>query len=72
MLWVPEVRETIEEHAVRVRGFLDDLFVNDGSEIVSVTAHSGTILALYVVIGHPEVRVAPGAVVPVVVRAEVV
>lgn len=73
VLWLPDVRETIEEHAERVSGFLDDLFVNDaGNQIVSVTAHSGTILALYVIIGHPEVRVAPGAVVPIVIRAEVI
>lgn len=71
-LWRPDVRETIEEHAARVEAFLDDLFASDDAPIISVTAHSGTILALYEVIGHPEVRVAPGAIVPILIRAEVV
>ncbi|KAK0705939.1 histidine phosphatase superfamily [Lasiosphaeria miniovina] len=71
-LWNPDVRETLEEHAARVEGFLDNLFANDRSDIVSLTAHSGTILALYFAIGHPEVRLAPGTVVPVLIKAEVV
>lgn len=75
-LWVADVRETLGEHAVRIERFLEDLFDTDDMDngrdekIISVTAHSGTILALYEVIGHPEVRVAPGAVVPVLVRGE--
>ncbi|AEO63944.1 4924f1e1-a2fa-40e0-8206-9f70fde90898 [Thermothielavioides terrestris] len=69
-LWRPDVRETLAEHAVRAEGFLEDLFANDSASIVSVTAHSGTIHALYEAIGHPVVRVSPGAVVPVLVKAE--
>jgi broad specificity phosphatase PhoE len=69
-LWRADVRETLEEHAVRVRKWLDDLFSGGEGEIVSLTAHSGTILALYEVIGHPAVRVAPGAVVPLLIRGE--
>jgi broad specificity phosphatase PhoE len=71
-LWKPDVRETVGEHAVRIRGFLDDLFANDSEHIVSVTCHSGSVVALYEVIGHPEVRVAPGAIIPVLIKAEVV
>ncbi|KAH6635949.1 histidine phosphatase superfamily [Chaetomium tenue] len=71
-LWKPDVRETLAEHAVRVKAFLDDLFTSDDAPIISVTAHSGTILALYEVIGHPAVRVAPGAIIPVLIKAEVV
>jgi len=71
-LWVPDVRETLKEHAVRVEAFLDDLFTNGSENIVSVTAHSGTILALYAAIGHAEVKVAPGGIVPVLIKAEVI
>jgi len=70
VLWVPDVRETLEEHTLRIETFLEDLFSNDDEEIISVTAHSGTILALYKAIGHAEVRVAPGAIVPVLIKAE--
>ncbi|KAK4446058.1 histidine phosphatase superfamily [Podospora aff. communis PSN243] len=71
-LWVPDVRETLGEHAVRIEAFLDFLFENDEEQIVSVTAHSGSILALWQVIGHEKVRVAPGGIVPVLVKAQVV
>ncbi|KAK0642203.1 histidine phosphatase superfamily [Cercophora newfieldiana] len=71
-LWVPDVRETLEEHAVRIKAFLDDLFENDSEQIISVTAHSGSILALYVTTGHEEVRVAPGGIVPVLIKAEAI
>jgi broad specificity phosphatase PhoE len=71
-MWKPDVRETVAEHAVRIKGFLDDLFANDGAPIVSVTCHSGSVVALYEVIGHPEVRVAPGAIIPILIKAEVV
>jgi broad specificity phosphatase PhoE len=70
-LWRPDVRETLQEHTGRVEAFLDDLFASESAPIVSVTAHSGTILALYEAIGHAEVRLAPGAVIPVLVKAEV-
>jgi len=69
-LWNPDVRETLSEHVVRVEAFLDDLFTNDSEPIVSATIHSGTIMALYAAIGHAEVRVAPGSIVPVLVKAE--
>ncbi len=72
ILWRPDVRETLEEHVVRVEGFLEDLFASDTAQIVSVTAHSGTILALYEAIGHAEVRLEPGAVIPLLVKAEIV
>lgn len=70
MLWVPDVRETLEEHALRIEAFLEDLFSTDDEHIISITAHSGSILALYKAIGHAEVRVAPGAIVPVFIKAE--
>jgi broad specificity phosphatase PhoE len=71
-LWRPDVRETLGEHAVRIQAFLDGLFAGDDEPIVSVTCHSGSVVALYKVVGHPEVRVAPGAIIPVLIKADVV
>ncbi|KAK1833927.1 histidine phosphatase superfamily [Podospora conica] len=69
-LWKPDVRETLPEHAVRMKAFLDDLFTNDEEPIVSLTIHSGSIMALFSVIGHVLLHVAPGSIVPMLVRAE--
>ncbi|KAK4215788.1 histidine phosphatase superfamily [Rhypophila decipiens] len=72
-LWVPDVRESIGEHAARIHRFLEDVFEDGGDgddQIVGVTAHSGSGLALYELIGHPSVRLAPGTLVPVLVRGE--
>lgn len=49
---------------------LDDVFGNDGSSFVSFTSHSGAIGSLLRVLGHQEFRLATGAVIPVLVRAE--
>ncbi|KAK1760080.1 histidine phosphatase superfamily [Echria macrotheca] len=70
-LWRPDVRETLGEHAGRIARLLDGLWEDEEEEeIVSLTVHSGSILAMYEVVGHPEVRVAPGAVVPLFVKGE--
>lgn len=69
-LWNPDVRETLGEHAARVEMFLEELFSGEEESVVSLTVHSGTILALYEVVGHPAVRSAPGAIVPVLIRGE--
>lgn len=68
-LWTPDRRETLEEHAELWRGFLRRLFEEDGAEFVSLTTHSGAVRALYLAIGHPDVWVANGATVAVMVRA---
>ncbi|KAK3901782.1 histidine phosphatase superfamily [Staphylotrichum tortipilum] len=65
--WRETGRETLGEHVVRVEGFLGGLF-DGGEEVVSVTAHSGTVLAVWEALGHEEVKLAPGGVVPVLVR----
>ncbi|PNP51252.1 hypothetical protein THARTR1_08156 [Trichoderma harzianum] len=69
-LWQPNYRETIDEHVVRVRQLLDDIFNSEESTVISFTAHSGTIRALYALTGHKEVWVAAGAMVPLLVVAE--
>lgn len=69
-LWKPDVRETLPEHAVRMKAFLDDMFSHDDETIVSLTIHSGSIMALFSVIGHVGLHVAPGNIVPMLIKAE--
>lgn len=68
-LWQQNYRETLDEHVVRVRQLLDDIINSDESNVISFTAHSGAIRALYALTGHKEVWVAAGAMVPLLVVA---
>jgi broad specificity phosphatase PhoE len=68
-LWTPHKRETLDEHAAMVKEFLDEVFSDDSATFISVTTHSGTIRALYLAIDHPDVWVAAGSVIPVVIRS---
>lgn len=69
-LWKPNHRETLEERVPVMHHFLTELFRDTNATFVSLTTHSGAIRALYKAIGHPDIWVAAGAVVPLVVRAE--
>lgn len=68
-LWKSDVRESLDEHAVRIKKVLQDIFDNDEEVIISLTSHSGSIRALYAAIGHRDVWVSPGAMVPVLIKA---
>lgn len=68
-LWRSDIRESLEEHALRINEVLQDIFANDEEVIISLTSHSGAIRALYAAIGHREVWVNPGAMVPVLIKA---
>ncbi|KAI1500784.1 histidine phosphatase superfamily [Biscogniauxia marginata] len=68
--WKADVRESEEEIGSRVRELLNDIFRDTEKTVVSFTAHSGLIRALYDVTKHREVWVAPGAIVPLLVKAE--
>lgn len=69
-LWQPDRRETVEERVPLMRQLLAEVFEDSNATFVSLTTHSGAIRALYATIGHPDVWVAAGAVVPLVVRME--
>jgi broad specificity phosphatase PhoE len=71
-LWDRDRRETAEEHVVRIKKLLDDIFSNEPAQIISFTCHSGAIRALYEAIHHREVWVAAGAVMPVLIKANLV
>ncbi|KAI2639072.1 phosphoglycerate mutase-like protein [Hypomontagnella submonticulosa] len=68
-LWKPDQRETMEGVQGRVKAVLDEIFSNETKTIISITAHSGLVRALYSVVGHRGVWVAAGAMVPVLISA---
>lgn len=68
-LWQADRRETIEEHIARNKELLDDIYANDSSEFVSMTAHSGAIMALFAATGWKKIPVAAGAVYPLLICA---
>ncbi|CAK3735647.1 Hypothetical predicted protein [Lecanosticta acicola] len=80
-LWEVDHRETAEEHDVRTRAFLEDLFgmedeedsgregKEDGMVYVSLTSHSGAIASFLRVLGHREFALPTGGMIPVLVKA---
>jgi broad specificity phosphatase PhoE len=70
-LWKPDVRETFEEHVVRSKNLLNEIF-NEKKEsvFVSLTTHSGAIMALFGATGWNKIPVAAGAVYPLFILAE--
>ncbi|KAK1068715.1 putative phosphoglycerate mutase pmu1 [Friedmanniomyces endolithicus] len=69
-LWRADHREEWAEHDVRTRAFLDEVFGREGgSDVVSVTAHSGTIASFLRVTGHREFPLPTGGMMPIFVKA---
>jgi broad specificity phosphatase PhoE len=76
-LWEEEHRETWGEHDGRTQRLMDDVVggsdAQEGEEgafeVVSFTAHSGTITSLLRVTGHREFRLPTGGIIPVLVKA---
>lgn len=69
-LWNGITAESDKEHSIRMRNFLDDIFLHDDQTWISLTSHSGTIAAILRVIGHQGFRLVTGGVLPVLVRGE--
>lgn len=73
-LWSGDDIESLAEHNVRTRRFLDKLFdwdwnSSDPHTYVSVTSHYGTVESFLSTIGHVLFPVGTGDMVPVLVRA---
>jgi len=66
-LWTQDVRETLEERVPVMANLLEELFKEDSATFISLTMHSGAIRALYLATSHPDVWVAAGAIVPIVI-----
>ncbi|KAM0801782.1 phosphoglycerate mutase family protein [Usnea florida] len=69
-MWRPDVREDHSTHDTRMKKLLDDIYSRDDSTYISLTTHSGSIASLLRVIGHREFRLPTGAIIPVLVKAE--
>ncbi|KAI1390010.1 phosphoglycerate mutase-like protein [Hypoxylon trugodes] len=69
--WKSTEREAESEVEGRVKQVLDDAFLSYNT-VVSFTAHSGLIRALYSLTRHREVWVAAGVLVPVLIKGEIV
>lgn len=69
-LWEAETRESNSARDARLEKLLQDIFANDASTIISLTAHSGAITSILRMVGHREFALATGGVIPVLVRAE--
>ncbi len=68
-LWQAAHRETHDEHDVRTRALLDDVFEHDEHAFLSFTSHSGSIASMLRVIGHCEFRLPTGGMMPLFVKA---
>ena len=69
-LWKPDLRESHTAMTERLRRLLDDVFQHDQSTWISMTAHSGTIMAILNAVGHRKFPLQTGGVIPVLVEAE--
>ncbi|KAF2704942.1 phosphoglycerate mutase-like protein [Pleomassaria siparia CBS 279.74] len=67
--WTALLAETSADQDRRSKTVLDDVFTTDGSEYISVTAHSGEIASLLRVLGHRVFALSTGAAIPVLVKA---
>lgn len=82
-LWTTDTRERLYEQAVRVNGFLQDLFDEDWNDksssidpsrrsqnsVISTTSHAGTIRGFIMVLGHRKFTISTGGMIPIVVKA---
>ncbi|MCJ1402910.1 hypothetical protein MMC11_006131 [Xylographa trunciseda] len=71
-LWSADLRESDSAIDLRLMDLLDDIFEHDKNTWMSFTSHSGAIAGLLRVLGHRPFPLLTGAVIPVLVRAELV
>lgn len=67
-LWGPKFQETQEQQTIRLRGVLDYIWETETDAYISITAHSGTIMAILANIGHRPFNLQTGGMIPVVVK----
>jgi hypothetical protein len=69
-LWVPDIRESNEDRYIRLGELLHEIFRNDGSTYITISAHSGAISSILEVIGHRKFQLQTNGIIPVVVKVE--
>lgn len=68
--WNGVTAETSGAQDIRSKKVLDDIFDFDQSTFISFTSHSGEIASILRVVGHRVFSLSTGAVIPVLVKAE--
>lgn len=71
-LWLPHLRESDSALIVRLKRFLDDIFKHNNDTVFSMTSHGGATHAMLRNIGHRDFPLNTGAVIPVLIKAELV
>ncbi|EHY60595.1 putative phosphoglycerate mutase pmu1 [Exophiala dermatitidis] len=71
-LWTGVTSETSSAQDLRSKQLLDDIFASDRSTYISFTSHSGEIASILRVLGHRTFPLSTGAVIPVLVKAEII
>jgi hypothetical protein len=66
--WNAVYKEQAAQQALRTRLLLNEIFAEDPSTFISITAHSGTLSGFFAAVGHQEFPVKTGQFVPVLVR----
>lgn len=80
--YLPDTREKLHEQAIRVNGFLQNLFNEDWNDatsatdplkklqnsVISTTSHAGTIRCFIMVLGHRHFTISTGGMIPIVVK----
>ena len=69
-IWNDMYEETLNLTAQRVRLQLNEVFSEDPSTFISITAHSGTINGFFKAVGHQSFNVQTGGFVPVLVSIQ--
>lgn len=67
--WTELHAEPSQDQDIRSKQVLDDVFSNDESIYISVTAHSGEIASLLRVLGHRVFGLSTGSAIPVLIKA---
>jgi len=71
-IWNGVTAETASAQDYRSKIVLDDIFANDKSTVISITTHSGEGASLLRVLGHRVFSLSTGAIIPVLVKAQVI
>lgn len=67
--WTSESHESKQHRKYRARVLLNDIFVTDKNDFISITAHQGIIKSILKVIHHRKWNLKTGEVLPVIIKA---
>ena len=69
LLWTTYKHESKQHRNYRARVFLDDIFYNDDSDVISLTSHSGFIHSILKVVNHRKFDLGTGQMIPLIIGA---